>query len=330
MPAGRPALFMIGHSELLAAGWSKGVPSSSLSILCYLYQSSFTTWNEGAKESISCSNEDKDPIYSTTFIWKGLYFGLEQLQIGSVSHKISATGTQSNCYAMFITFLFLFGSVIAFLSSVESTGFMRKSIISPDTVRILKGVSFYHSGYFLSSAILSWFFISFILSKLPQINPLDSVIAIWALITDFVTRLENNEYSYQCHFGLSIRSVRCEVYGNINRMLLLTTYQCLKYMQESFSYSDFNIFRILGFFAFLNTSIRQLISIVKPLKLVKIIINNSILLVVHVVNGVYTVYNWRMIVQRLVIEEEIQNSKKLLKAKQGLVPLTITIAKSTS
>ena len=231
---------------------------------------------------------------------------------------------------MFITFLFLFGSVIAFLSSVESTGFMRKSIISPDTVRILKGVSFYHSGYFLSSAILSWFFISFILSKLPPINPLDSVIAIWALVTDFVTRLENNEYSYQCHFGLSIRSVRCEVYGNINRMLLLTTYQCLKYLQESFSYSDFNIFRILGFFAFLNTSIRQLISIVKPLKLVKIIINNSILLVVHVVNGVYAVYNWRMIVQRLVIEEEIQNSKKLLKAKQGLVPLTITIAKSTS
>ena len=99
-------------------------------------------------------------------------------------------------------------------------------------------------------------------------------------------------------------------------------------MQESFSYSDFNIFRILGFFAFLNTSIRQLVSIVKPLRLIKIIINNSILLVVHVVNGVYTLYNWRQIVQRLVIEEEIRNSKKLLKANQELAPLTITIAKA--
>ena len=243
-------------------------------------------------------------------------------------HQNFSNRKSARPYAMFITFLFLFGTITAFLASVESSGFMRKSIISPETVRILKGISFYHSGYFLSSAILSWFFISFVSSKLPAINLLESIFAIWTVITDFVKRLENNEYSYQCHFGLSIRSVRCEVYGNINRMLLLTSYQCLKYMQESFSYSDFNIFRILGFFAFLNTSIRQLVSIVKPLRLIKIIINNSILLVVHVVNGVYTLYNWRQIVQRLVIEEEIRNSKKLLKANQELAPLTITIAKA--
>lgn len=243
-------------------------------------------------------------------------------------HQNFSNRKSARPYAMFITFLFLFGTITAFLASVESSGFMRKSIISPETVRILKGISFYHSGYFLSSAILSWFFISFVSSKLPPINLLESIFAIWTVITDFVKRLENNEYSYQCHFGLSIRSVRCEVYGNINRMLLLTSYQCLKYMQESFSYSDFNIFRILGFFAFLNTSIRQLVSIVKPLRLIKIIINNSILLVVHVVNGVYTLYNWRQIVQRLVIEEEIRNSKKLLKANQELAPLTITIAKA--
>jgi hypothetical protein len=69
MPAGRPALFMIGHSELLDGElmerWSLHLPYLSFT---NSKRYSFTTGNEEAKESISSSNEDKDPIYSTNFV----------------------------------------------------------------------------------------------------------------------------------------------------------------------------------------------------------------------------------------------------------------------
>ena len=75
-------------------------------------------------------------------------------------------------------------------------------------------------------------------------------------------------------------------------------------MQESFSYTDFNLFRVLGFLTFVNTIVRQIISRIQPFKLFRHIINNSIILGVCIIQAVHSVYNWRQIIQNMVVDDE--------------------------
>ena len=205
---------------------------------------------------------------------------------------------------MVVVVLISVSLIAAALASADITDLVSTPILSLETIRILKGISYYHPGYILSSGILLWFFAAYIYSLLPILSIYGLVSSVWISSTVFLARLENNEYSYQCQFGLSMSAIRCEIYGNINRMLLLGTFQFLKYIRESFSFTDFNIFRILGFFSFLTTFVRRLISIVKPYQMLKLIINNSIVLAVNMVNAVYCMYNWREIVQGMIIEGE--------------------------
>lgn len=226
--------------------------------------------------------------------------------------------------SMFSIMLYL-ALVAAALTCVELNSFTKRSLLSPENLRTLRGISFYHSGYFISSAIISWFFVSFIISKLQECNFLGMITDSCTVFSNFLTKLENNEFTYQCQFGLSIKAIRCEIYGNINRILLMASYQCLKYTQESLSFTDFNVFRILGFFAFLNTFVRRIFAAVKPYELFKLIVNNALMISVCVVNAVYSVYNWRQIVQEMVMDDEIVEKKVVFeKGYRGIPCLTIS------
>lgn len=228
---------------------------------------------------------------------------------------------------MVVFILIVVSLVAAALASADISILTSTPIISLESIRILKGISYYHPGYILSSTIILWFFAAYIYSLLPVLSLYGFISSIWITSTVFLARLENNEYTYQCQFGLSISAVRCEIYGNINRMLLLGTFQFLKYIRESFSFNDFNIFRILGFLSFLTTFVRRLISIVKPFIMLKLIINNSIVLAVNMVNAVYSMYNWREIVQGMIIEGEDEGEISSKNNVASLPRIIITRAK---
>ena len=207
---------------------------------------------------------------------------------------------------MFFSVLFIIGCVTAIFSSAEMTSIIKKPFLYSDTIRSLKVISYYHSGYFVSAAIFIGFFLSFLCSKLPISDFFGFLASTWNTIGVFITRLEKNEYTYQCHFGLSFQTVRCEIYGNINRMFLLGCYQGLKYMQESFSYSDFNLFRILGFFFTLNGVIRKVVKNVRPYRMMKKTANNVIVIGSVIVQAMYTLHNWREIVQGMSLDVSIK------------------------
>ena len=203
---------------------------------------------------------------------------------------------------------------------------MEASLLSNHTKRCIRNISSYHSGYFVAFLIFVAFFCSFLYSMCRHLDFVGSVSSFWDTFLNFLRRLENNEYTYQCSFGLSLQALRCEIYGNINRIFLLGSFQCLKYMQESFSYSDFNIFRALGFLAFVNTLLRQIISSIQPHKISKLIINNGIILSVYSIQTIYSVYNWREVVQGLSIEAiEVEEEKALRDDNYRVLPwLTIS------
>jgi hypothetical protein len=217
--------------------------------------------------------------------------------------------------------------VAAALACVELTNFTKSSLLSPENLRTLRGISFYHSGYFISSAIISWFFVSFVVGKLQECNFLGIITDYCTIFSKFLTQLENNEFTYQCQFGLSINAIKCEIYGNINRVLLMVSYQCLKYTQESLSFTNFNVFRVLSFFTFLNTFVRRIFAAVKPYELIKVIVNNALVLSIFVVNAVYSIYNWRQIVQEMVMDDEVEVVEKKVvyeKGYRGIPCLTIS------
>lgn len=127
-----------------------------------------------------------------------------------------------------VILLIVFG--VIFLGNRKLGFIMNRSIINDDTKRILRVVSEYHSAYFIISGIILVLLLQFLWSKLPMVN-LDQINIVFDIIFAFISRLENSEYTYQCQFGFSFKAIRCEIYGNINRFLILGTYQILKYTQ---------------------------------------------------------------------------------------------------
>lgn len=227
---------------------------------------------------------------------------------------------------MMIPLCFVVGCLSFFISNVEVMSLLKSSILNTETKRSLRIISYYHSGYFVAFGIIAAVFGSFLYRRMSSLDFLESITSLWDLFATMLRRLENNEYTYQCPFGLSFQAVRCEIYGNINRMFILGSYQCLKYMQESFSYSDFNIFRILGFLSFANSLLRQIIFSIQPFKFFKLIINNIIVLSVCMIQAIYSVYNWRQIIQGISIEAiEVEEAKLLREDDFRLSPwLTIS------
>lgn len=210
-----------------------------------------------------------------------------------------------------------FALFVAALACVDLTSFTKKLFLSPENLRTLRGISFYHSGYFITSAIISWFFVSFIFGNLQEFNFLGTMKDYCTTFSKFLSKLENNEVTYQCQFGLSINAIRCEIYGNINRLLLMVSYQCLKYVQESLSFTNFNVFRVLSFFTFLNTFVRRIFAAVKPYELFNLIVNNALVLSISIVNTVYSIYNWRQIVQEMVMDDEVEVVEKKVVYEKG-------------
>lgn len=246
-----------------------------------------------------------------------------------MSITVSLQGPQALCHItrkMIIPLCFIVGCFASVITNVEVMTLMEASLLSNHTKRCIRSISFYHSGYFIAFGIFVALFCSFLFSMLQHLDFIGSVSSFWNIFLDFLRRLENNEYTYQCSFGLSFQAVRCEIYGNINRMFLLGSFQCLKYMQESFSYSDFNVFRALGFLAFVNTLTRQIISSIRPYRMSKLIINNAIIIAVYSIRTIYSVYNWREVVQGLSIEAiEVEEEKLLRDDDYRILPwLTIS------
>jgi hypothetical protein len=145
--------------------------------------------------------------------------------------------------------------------------------------------------------------VSFIWNRLPSFDIFGYISSLWEMFSKFVVSLENNEYTYQCQFGLSLKAVKCEIYGNVNRLFFLVSYQSLKYAQEIFSYNDFNLFRVSMLVHFIFTTVKQLMRMIRPYKTLRLIVNNSIQLVYCVVHGMYCLYNWREMA-RAAIEGE--------------------------
>mmetsp|Transcript_8263 Transcript_8263/g.8251 ORF Transcript_8263/g.8251 Transcript_8263/m.8251 type:complete len:239 (-) Transcript_8263:330-1046(-) len=203
-----------------------------------------------------------------------------------------------------LIYLFLVVCFTAFLSTEELTSLMKKSLISTHTKILLRRLSFYSYNYFLFAAILSLCLVSFIWNRLPSLDIVGYFASLWGMFSKFIVRLENNEYTYQCQFGLSLKAVKCEIYGNANRLFFLVSYQSLKYAQEIFSYNDFNLFRVSMFIHFVYTTVGQLMRMIRPYKSLSLIINNSILLVYCAVHGMYCLYNWREVARAAINEED--------------------------
>jgi len=178
--------------------------------------------------------------------------------------------------------------------------YVRRIFIFTDTKQKLKSIREYDDIYIYGAFVIVFLGVISIFVTISYVDFVPIFWYSWNAFTSLISALEKGEMNYTCSFGISFQTVKCEVFGAVNRALFYLMVQFFKWLQDSFSPSaGFNIFKILSSISFFYYAIMSLFYFEFFYVVLRRGFNNFVLFFYATVYSLHAIHNWREIVMNV-------------------------------